>query len=65
LHPDTFELDGLFGEAVAICTTADERTCETWIEGFEADGVVRGLVDAYREVPEVPQGAAIRSVVWD
>ncbi|MBG0829755.1 hypothetical protein HS041_18485 [Planomonospora sp. ID67723] len=64
-HPETLDLGKLAGEAVAICTTADESACTAWIEGFEADGVIPELVDVYRDIPEVPYGAIVWSVVWD
>ncbi|MCC9311734.1 hypothetical protein LN042_32505 [Kitasatospora sp. RB6PN24] len=65
LHPETLEMGELAGEAVAICTTADESVRAAWIEGFEASGVIPELVDVYHDVPEVPQGATVWSVVWD
>ncbi len=65
LHPETLEMEELTAEAVAICTTADESTCAAWTEGFEASGVIPDLVDDYQDVPEVPHGAAVWSVVWD
>ncbi|MDB1087276.1 hypothetical protein PJ985_06805 [Streptomyces sp. ACA25] len=65
LHPETLESEELVGEAVALCTTADEEVCAGWIEGFEASGVIPELVEEYRDVPEVPPGAAVWSVVWD
>jgi hypothetical protein len=65
LHPETVEMGELTAEAVAVCSTADEAACTAWVEGFEADGVVSGLVDAYRDVPGVPDGATVWSVVWD
>ncbi|MFG3223776.1 hypothetical protein ACGF07_03175 [Kitasatospora sp. NPDC048194] len=65
LHPETLEMDELAGEAVAICTTADESACSAWIDGFEASGVIPELVDVFRDIPEVPPGATVWSVVWD
>ncbi|MGC0421954.1 hypothetical protein [Embleya sp. AB8] len=67
LHPETLEMDELAGEAIAICTTmaADESTCSAWIEGFESDGIIPQLVDDYCDIPEVPDGATVWSVVWD
>ncbi|WP_157032205.1 hypothetical protein [Kitasatospora cheerisanensis] len=65
LHPETLELEELLAEAVALCTSADVETCESWTAGWESDGVMNGLVDEYRDVPPVPDGMAIRSVVWD
>ncbi|MGW2374701.1 MULTISPECIES: hypothetical protein [Kitasatospora] len=65
LHPETLEMDELAGEAVAICTTADESVCAAWIEGFEASGVIPELVDVFRDIPEVPPGATVWSIVWD
>ncbi|GLU49946.1 hypothetical protein [Nocardiopsis ansamitocini] len=56
-HPETLARGELAGEAVAVCTA---RT-----GGVEPDGVVRGLVDDYRDVPRVPDGATVWSVVWD
>ncbi|MFD6099333.1 hypothetical protein ACFVWN_15520 [Nocardiopsis flavescens] len=64
-HPETVEAERLSGEAVAVCTAAGERECAAWVEGLESDGVVAGLVDDYREVPPVPEGMAVWSVVWD
>ncbi|MEU0564210.1 hypothetical protein ABZ297_02280 [Nonomuraea sp. NPDC005983] len=64
-HPETLDMEELAGEAVAICTTADEAACTAWIEGFEADGVIPGLVDVYRDIPEAPDGTTVWSVVWD
>ncbi|MFI2032779.1 hypothetical protein [Streptomyces buecherae] len=63
-HPETVEAQTLAGEALALCTTADEATCRTWVHGFEAD-VLIGLVDTYRDVPAVPEGALVWSVTWD
>ncbi|MEU6507796.1 hypothetical protein [Streptomyces sp. NPDC046942] len=65
LHPETLEMEELAGEAVAICTTAEESVCAAWIEGFEASGVIPELVDVYRDIPEVPHGSTVSSVVWD
>ncbi|WP_202232222.1 hypothetical protein [Actinacidiphila reveromycinica] len=65
LHPDTVDMGELAGEAVAVCTTAEEHVCAAWTEGFEASGVIPQLVDTYRDVPEVPPGATVWSVVWD
>ncbi|MFD5465139.1 hypothetical protein ACFWIQ_20255 [Kitasatospora sp. NPDC127059] len=65
LHPETLEMEELAGEAVAVCTTAEESVCAAWIEGFEASGVIPELVDVYRDIPEVPHGATVWSVVWD
>ncbi|TQF07926.1 hypothetical protein E6W39_00885 [Kitasatospora acidiphila] len=65
LHPETLELgERLCGEAVAICTTADAPTCESWISGFESDGVLAGLVDEYIDIPG-QAGGKVWSVVWD
>lgn len=64
-HPETLDLEELAGEAVALCTAADEDTCTAWVEGLESGGVVPGLVDEYLDVPPVPEGMAVWSVVWD
>jgi hypothetical protein len=65
LHPETWEFEELAGEAVAICTSADEATCDSWIDGLESSGVMDGLVDEYVDVPPVPDGMMIWSVTWD
>ncbi|MGW4383653.1 hypothetical protein [Kitasatospora sp. NPDC004531] len=65
LHPETLELEELLAEAVAVCTSADAATCESWAAGWESSGVVDGLVDDYLEVPPVPAGTAVLSIVWD
>nr|MDT0663498.1 hypothetical protein [Micromonospora sp. DSM 115978] len=65
LHPETWEFEELAGEAVAICTSADEPTCESWTHGLETSGVINGLVDEYADVPPVPDGMTIWSVTWD
>lgn len=65
LHPQTLETDELAGEAVAICTSADESTCESWVDGLESSGIMAGLVDDYVDVPAVPDGTRIWSVTWD
>ncbi|CAL9351032.1 hypothetical protein SUDANB121_00477 [Nocardiopsis dassonvillei] len=64
-HPETVELEQLSAEAVAVCTAADEETCTAWVEGLESSGVVSGLVDGYLDVPPVPRGMSVWSVVWD
>jgi hypothetical protein len=64
-HPETIDMEVLTAEAVAVCTTADEASCAAWAEGCAAGGVLPGLVDTYRDVPAVPAGAAVWSVVWD
>ncbi|MFI9787862.1 hypothetical protein ACIHEI_30785 [Kitasatospora sp. NPDC051984] len=65
LHPETLDLAELLAEAVAVCTSADAASCESWAAGWESSGVVNGLVDEYLDVPPVPVGMAIRSIVWD
>ncbi|MEU1788133.1 hypothetical protein ABZ553_20050 [Streptomyces sparsogenes] len=65
LHPETLETQELAGEAVAVCGEVDEEACTAWIEGFEASGVIPGLVDACLDIPKVPHGATVWSVVWD
>ncbi|MGW2182378.1 hypothetical protein ACWCXX_30685 [Streptomyces sp. NPDC001732] len=65
LHPETLEMEELAGEAVAACTTADQSVCGAWIEGLESSGVIPELVDVYCDVPGVPHGATVWSVVWD
>ncbi|MFD8484068.1 hypothetical protein [Kitasatospora sp. NPDC059673] len=65
LHPETLDLAELLAEAVAVCTSADAATCESWTAGWESSGVVNGLVDEYLDVPPVPAGMTIRSIVWD
>ncbi|MFY1697026.1 hypothetical protein [Solwaraspora sp. WMMA2101] len=65
LHPETLETDEVLGEAVAICTSADEATCESWLDGLESSGIIDGLVDEYVDVPAVPDGMTIWSVTWD
>ncbi|MDG4763030.1 hypothetical protein O7632_02715 [Solwaraspora sp. WMMD406] len=65
LHPETLETDELAGEAVAICTSADEPTCESWVDGLESSGIMAGLVDDFVDVPPVPAGMSIWSVTWD
>jgi hypothetical protein len=66
LHPETVETaDGsLTAEGIAVCTYAEEEVCAQWVDGFEAD-VFLGLADSYSDVPKVPEGTAIWSVVWD
>ncbi|MDT0267791.1 hypothetical protein RM844_16015 [Streptomyces sp. DSM 44915] len=64
-HPETLDLARLAGEAVAICAPVDEARCAAWVEGLESSGVLAGLVDDYREVPPVPAGATVWSVLWD
>lgn len=65
LHPETLETDELAGEAIAICTSVDEVTCESWVDGLESSGLLAGLVDDYVDVPPVPPGMTIWSVTWD
>ncbi|MFH8557016.1 hypothetical protein EYS09_33790 [Streptomyces kasugaensis] len=65
LHPETIDMEVLAAEAVAVCTTADEASCAAWTEGWAAGGVLPGLVDTFRDVPEVPAEASVWSVVWD
>ncbi|NJP66506.1 hypothetical protein [Streptomyces spiramenti] len=65
LHSETLTSGELAGEALAVCTTATESEVERWIAGWESGGPVAGLVDTYAEVPGVPPGARIWSVVWD
>ncbi|MEU6972422.1 hypothetical protein AB0A71_32815 [Kitasatospora aureofaciens] len=65
LHPETMEMEELAGEAVAICTTAGESVRAAWIEGLEASGTIPELVDVYRDIPAVPHGATVWSVIWD
>ncbi|MEV3871757.1 hypothetical protein [Streptomyces sp. NPDC049906] len=66
LHPETVEAPdaALTAEGIAVCTYAAEEVCTQWVLGFEAD-VFLGLADSYSEVPKVPDGTAIWSVVWD
>ncbi|CAM3179127.1 hypothetical protein [Stackebrandtia soli] len=64
-HGDSLDLDVLCGEAVAVCASADEATRDGWMNGLEASGVIDGLVDDYAEVPTVPEGCSIWSIVWD
>ncbi|MFY1635337.1 hypothetical protein ACN27F_19020 [Solwaraspora sp. WMMB335] len=65
LHPETLETDELTGEAVAICTSADEAICESWVDGLDSSGITSGLIDEYVDVPAVPNGMSIWSVTWD
>ncbi|OKI97202.1 hypothetical protein [Kitasatospora sp. CB01950] len=65
LHPETLDLAEVLAEAVAVCTSADAANCESWTAGWESSGVVTGLIDDYSDVPPVPAGMAIRSIVWD
>ncbi|PJN25988.1 hypothetical protein [Kitasatospora sp. CB02891] len=65
LHPETLDLSEVLAEAVAVCTSADAANCESWTAGWESSGVVTGLVDDCLDVPPVPAGMAIRSIVWD
>ncbi|MFD7645069.1 hypothetical protein ACFV4P_30950 [Kitasatospora sp. NPDC059795] len=65
LHPETLDLEEVLAEAVAVCTSADAANCESWTVGWESSGVVIGLIDDYSDVPPVPAGMAIRSIVWD
>ncbi|GGQ97155.1 hypothetical protein [Kitasatospora griseola] len=65
LHPETLDLSEVLAEAVAVCTSADAANCESWTAGWESSGVVTGLVDDCLDVPPVPAGMTIRSIVWD
>ncbi|MFX4294377.1 hypothetical protein [Streptomyces bohaiensis] len=65
LHSETLTSGTLVGAAIAVCTTAPETEVERWIDGWEAGAPVAGLIDTYAELPSVPPGARIWSVVRD
>lgn len=70
IHEETFEepFGVLSGEAVALCTTASAEECEAWTSGLDSTGVSEGYVypdDWFTDVPEIPAGARVYSVIWD
>jgi len=71
LHPDTTE-DEIAGDAIAICTSASRgeiaRALDT--EWFCSDGVIEGWGTYKKEIladdiPAVPDGYRVVSLVWD
>ncbi|WP_430333650.1 hypothetical protein [Rhodococcus sp. ACT016] len=72
LHEEMFEDDyeGLAAEAVAICTTLAGEDVDTRldVESLQAEPVWEGLVydvADFCDVPAVPDGYRVLSLVWD
>ncbi|MEL7975069.1 hypothetical protein AAG589_04340 [Isoptericola sp. F-RaC21] len=72
LHEESVEdgVDWIAAEAVAVCTTLVPEEVEDLVgaDELQADGVVAGYVypeDWFSEVPEVPEGHRVLSLVWD
>ena len=77
LHEDTvIEKSGegiiceVAGDAIAICTTAADKDIEQAVdtESLCSDGVIEGWVnlpDSFADIPVIPQGYRVLSVVWD
>jgi hypothetical protein len=72
LHEESVEDDAgwIAAEAVAVCTTLVPEEVEDLVgaDELQADGVVEGYVypeDWFSEIPEIPQGYRVLSLVWD
>ena len=71
LHPDTTE-DEIAGDAIAVCTSAGrgEIACALDTEWFCSDGVIEGWGTYGKDIipediPAVPDGYRVVSLVWD
>lgn len=67
LHPDTSEEDGLAAESIVLCTSAALPDLEERLDtdSLQSDGVIDGLTDEASDIPEVPAGFRLTSLVWD
>jgi hypothetical protein len=72
LHEESVEDDGdwIVAEAVAVCTTLVTEEVEDLVgaDELQADGVVEGYVYPapwFTDVPDVPAGHRVLSLVWD
>ncbi|QJW36730.1 hypothetical protein [Cellulosimicrobium protaetiae] len=72
LHEETFEdsVEDVLAEGVAVCTTLDERVVDERLDAEELqyDGAFEGFVydeQAFTQVPAVPEGYRVLSLVWD
>ncbi len=63
---DQYAGGALPGENVHIFTSADEADVERWIDGLEADGVIKGWpYGKPRNAPDPSSGYSVYSVCWD
>ncbi|MFC7876851.1 hypothetical protein [Isoptericola sp. NPDC057391] len=72
LHEESVEddVDWIAAEAVAVCTAlvAEEVEDIVGADELRSDGVVEGYVypaDWFTDVPDVPEGHRVLSLVWD
>ncbi|KLN32977.1 hypothetical protein FB00_20085 [Cellulosimicrobium funkei] len=72
LHEETFEdsVEDVLAEGIAVCTTLDERVVDERLDAEELqyDAAFAGLVydeEAFADVPAVPDGYRVLSIVWD
>ncbi|MFI1584609.1 hypothetical protein [Embleya sp. NPDC020630] len=69
-HDDLVCRGGIMAEAVAVCTSASTREIERRVdhESLCADGAIEGLVyrvDRFTDLPDIPEGHRVVSLVWD
>lgn len=72
LHEETFEdsVGDVLAEGIAVCTTLEERVVDERlvVDELQYDGAFDGLVyeeGDFSDVPVVPDGYRVLSLVWD
>ncbi len=72
LHEETFEdsVGDVLAEGIAVCTTLEERVVDERlvVDELQYDGAFDGLVHEegdFSDVPVVPDGYRVLSLVWD
>jgi hypothetical protein len=72
LHEETFEesVGEVFAEGIAVCTTLADRVVDERldVDELQYDGAFEGLVydvEDFADVPVVPDGYRVLSLVWD
>lgn len=72
LHEETFEesVGEVFAEGIAVCTTLEDRVVDERldVDELQYDGAFEGLVydvEDFADVPVVPDGYRVLSLVWD
>lgn len=72
LHEETFDdsAGDVLAEGVAVCTTLEERVVDERLdaEELQCDGAFEGLVydvEDFSDLPVVPDGYRVLSIVWD
>ncbi|MFD4992097.1 hypothetical protein ACFWH7_10075 [Cellulosimicrobium cellulans] len=72
LHEETFEesVGEVLAEGIAVCTTLEDRVVDGRldVDELQYDGAFEGLVydvEDFADVPVVPDGYRVLSLVWD